>query len=63
MLLSCCRHRYLAGRGQIYYMMKNYQSAIADLEAEEERNPGMAFVKWRLATAYAQAGQIDDAEW
>jgi len=54
---------YLVGRGQIYYMQKNYQSAIADLEAAEERSPTITFTKWRLAAAYAQAGWIDDAEW
>jgi len=54
---------YLVGRGQIYYMQKNYQAAIADFEAAEERNPTITFTKWRLAAAYAQAGRIDDAEW
>jgi adenylate cyclase len=54
---------YLVGRGHIYFMQRNYQSAIADLEAADERNSKLAFTKWRLAAAYAQAGRIDDAEW
>ncbi|MCZ6857296.1 MAG: tetratricopeptide repeat protein [Gemmatimonadetes bacterium] len=54
---------YLDMRGTTRYVLKNYESAIADFEAAVERNPTALFLRWMLAASYAQAGQMEDAEW
>jgi tetratricopeptide (TPR) repeat protein len=54
---------YLFMRGMTRYVVKDYESAIADFEAAAERSPTALFVRWWLAASYAQAGRIDDAEW
>jgi TolB-like protein/DNA-binding SARP family transcriptional activator len=54
---------YLFMRGITRYVVENYQSAIADFEAAADRSPTALFVRWWLAASYAQAGQIEDAEW
>jgi TolB-like protein/Flp pilus assembly protein TadD len=54
---------YLFMRGITRYVVEDYDSAIADFEAAAERSPTAPFVRWWLAAAYAQAGQIEDAEW
>jgi TolB-like protein/cytochrome c-type biogenesis protein CcmH/NrfG len=54
---------YLDMRGTTRYVLRNYESAIADFEAAVERNPTALFLRWMLAASYAQAGQMEDAEW
>ena len=54
---------YLFMRGMARYVTEDYESAIADFEAAAERSPTVLFVRWWLAASYAQAGQIEDAEW
>jgi hypothetical protein len=44
-------------------VVEDYGSAIADFKAAVERSPTALFVQWWLAASYAQAGQIEDAEW
>ena len=45
------------------YLTGNFEKAVEDLETAVERNPTAFFVRYWLAAALAQAGQIDDAEW
>jgi TolB-like protein/class 3 adenylate cyclase/Flp pilus assembly protein TadD len=54
---------YLFMRGTTRYVVEDYESAIADFEAAAERSPTAPFVRWWLAASYAQAGQMEDAEW
>ena len=54
---------YLFMRGMTRYVVEDYGSAIADFEAAAERSPTVLFVRWWLAASYAQAGQMEDAEW
>lgn len=54
---------YLTGRGNVHFLMGNYETAITAFEAAAERNPTVSFVRWRLAAAYAQIGRIEDAKW
>jgi hypothetical protein len=50
-------------RGITRYVVEDYESAIVDFEAAAKRSPTALFVRWWLAATYAQAGQIEDAEW
>jgi TolB-like protein/DNA-binding SARP family transcriptional activator len=54
---------YLFMRGITRYVVEDYESAIVDFEAAAKRSPTALFVRWWLAATYAQAGQIEDAEW
>jgi adenylate cyclase len=54
---------YLFMRGITRYVVEDYQPAIADFEAAATRSPTALFVRSWLAASYAQAGQIEDAEW
>jgi TolB-like protein/Flp pilus assembly protein TadD len=54
---------YLFMRGITRYVVEDYELAIVDFEAAAERNPTALFVRWWLAASYAQAGQMEDAEW
>lgn len=54
---------YLFMRGLTAFCSADYQSAIADFEAARERSPTAPFIRWLLATSYANAGRVDDAEW
>ena len=54
---------YLFMRGMTRYVVEDYQSATTDFEAAAERSPTALFVRSWLAASYAQAGQMEDAEW
>jgi DNA-binding SARP family transcriptional activator/TolB-like protein len=54
---------YLFMRGITRYVVEDYETAIADFELAAERSPTAPFVRWWLAASYAQAGQMEDAEW
>jgi len=54
---------YLDMRGTTRYVLEDYDSAIADFEAAVKKNPTALFLRWMLAASYAQAGQLEDAEW
>ncbi len=54
---------YIFMRGMARFVTEDYESAIADFEAAAERSPTVLFVRWWLAASYAQAGQLEDAEW
>jgi TolB-like protein/class 3 adenylate cyclase len=54
---------YLFMRGMAHFCLKDYQSAIVDIEVAAERNPTAQFVRWFLASTLTNAGQIEDAEW
>jgi TolB-like protein/DNA-binding SARP family transcriptional activator/Flp pilus assembly protein TadD len=50
-------------RGMTHYVVEDYKSAIVDFEAAAKKSPTAHFVRFWLAAAYAQAGQMEDAEW
>ncbi len=54
---------YLFMRGMARYFVEDYEAAIADFETAAERSPTVPFLRWWLAASYAQAGQMEDAEW
>lgn len=49
--------------GSAYYMLGNYDAAIAALEKAQERNENAIPIKLYLAASYVKAGRLDDAEW
>jgi TolB-like protein/Flp pilus assembly protein TadD len=54
---------YLVIRGQTYFTLGQYDRAIEAFEQSVERNPSSQRARMWLATSYAQAGRIEDAEW
>jgi TolB-like protein/DNA-binding SARP family transcriptional activator/Flp pilus assembly protein TadD len=54
---------YLFMRGITRYVVEDYKSAISDFESAAKRSPTALFVRFWLASAYAQSGQMEDAEW
>jgi adenylate cyclase len=54
---------YLYTLGSAYYMLGDYDAAIATLEKAHERNLNAVQVKLFLAASYVKAGRQDDAEW
>lgn len=54
---------YLRELGEIHFMMRHYEDAIASLEAALERNPNLWDARLFLAASYAHADRVEDAEW
>jgi len=49
--------------GRAYYLLGNYDKAIAALEKAQLRNENAVPIKLFLAASYIRAGRIEDAEW
>jgi adenylate cyclase len=49
--------------GQAHFLLKQTEEAIAHFEKTIESNPNFAIGHLMLASAYAHAGRIEDAEW
>jgi TolB-like protein len=56
-------HNYPFHVGQAYFIMGRYQEAIEAFQRGLESRPTSERLRLWLAAAYAQAGQLDDAEW
>ena len=56
-------HNYPFHKGQAYYILKRYSEAISTFKQGLESHPNSERLHLWLAAAYAQSGQIDDAEW
>jgi adenylate cyclase len=54
---------YIWIAGQAYFLQGRYDEAIAELTQVVERNPQFRRGHQLLAAAYAQSGDIDNAEW
>jgi TolB-like protein/Tfp pilus assembly protein PilF len=49
--------------GWAHYFMKDFDTAVENIEKAVERNPNVIFVRTALAASLAMAGRQDDAEW
>jgi len=56
-------YNYTFHLGQAYFILGRYPEAIAAFQNAIEKNPAAERVRIWLAASYAQAGQLDDAEW
>ena len=54
---------YLVSYGLAYYLLGDYETAIAKLEQAQARNVNAIQVKVYLAACYVKAGRQEDAEW
>ena len=54
---------YLHARAMSYYYQGKYDLAVEDLREAADRNPTAFFVRYWLAAALAQIGEIEDAKW
>lgn len=54
---------YLYTQGSAYYMLGNYQAAIASLETAQQRNETILQIKLILTAAYIRQNRLEDAEW
>ena len=54
---------YLFARSMARYFKGDYQGAVEDLTIAAERNSTVVFVRYWLAAALAQAGEIEEARW
>lgn len=54
---------YLNIQGNAYYMLGNYDAAIAALEKAQSRNENAIPVKLSLAASYVNVGRLNDADW
>jgi TolB-like protein/DNA-binding winged helix-turn-helix (wHTH) protein/Tfp pilus assembly protein PilF len=54
---------YLYTLGASYYMLGDYDAAVATLENAHERNQNHVYTKLFLCASYVKAGRIDDAKW
>lgn len=56
-------YHYLYTLGSAYYILGDYDAAIATLEKAQARDENAVHVKLFLAASYVQANRQDDAEW
>ncbi len=49
--------------GHAYFFMRDFDTAVANIEKAAERNPNVIFVRTAFAASLAMAGRQDDAEW
>ena len=49
--------------GRAYYVLGQYDKAIAALEDAHQRNPNALFAAIYLVASYVRVGRLDDAEW
>jgi len=56
-------HNYPFHLGQAYFILGDYQNAIKSFKEGVASNPTSQRLHLWLASAYAQAGQLDDAKW
>ncbi len=56
-------YNYTFHLGQAYFILGRYQEAISTFQKTLEKNSAAERAKVWLAASYAQAGNLDDAEW